>query len=117
MSSKLLNITTFVIGMTLCLASTVNAMTDPMQPPGFKGKVSVRTQTAKPKWRLTSTLIGEHRRLATINGRTIKVGETIAGARLVDIQPAVVTLSYQSRSIVLRLLPSPVKRQRRSSME
>jgi hypothetical protein len=91
-------------------------MTDPMQPPTVKAGV-VMQKSSKPRWRLTSTLIGQNRRLATINGKTIKVGEKIAGAKLLEIEPASVTLLYQNRSVLLKLLPSSVKRQRHSSME
>ena len=88
------------------------AMTDPMQPPAYGNVKPVVAKTAVSRWQLTSTLIGQNRRLATINGKTLTVGKSINGAKIIDIQPAMVTLSYQNRSVVLTLLPTVVKRQR-----
>ncbi|MFO7603478.1 MAG: general secretion pathway protein GspB [Gammaproteobacteria bacterium] len=102
--------------LLLCVNMAV-AMTDPMQPPAYRGKATATQATAAPRWQLTATLLAPNRRLATINGRTLRIGDVIAGAKLVAIQPASVTLEYQQRSIVLKLLPAMVKQPRPTSME
>lgn len=106
--------------LSICLLALLTpaalALTDPMQPPAYRGKSVTADNSSRARWSLTSTLIGQHRRLATINGQTLAVGKKINGAKIVDIQPAVVTLSYGDRSIVLKLLPSAVKH-RHATME
>ena len=107
-----------IVSTLLMMANTAIAMTDPMQPPGIDGKkITIAGKRQRDRWELTSTLIGQKRSRATINGKTIAVGERVDGAKVIDIQPAVVTLSYQNRSIVLKLFHSLVKRQRRTVLE
>ena len=96
--------------LLVVVAQSALALTDPMQPPAYRNKAVAVNKSAKARWNLTSTLIGQHRRLATINGQTLTVGKKVNGAKIVDIQPAVVTLLYGGRSIVLNLIPSAVKR-------
>lgn len=106
-----------VFSLGLFIPGSTAAMTDPMQPPGQRGMSTKQAKPAQEPWRLTSTLIGEHRRLATINNKTLRIGDSINGARLLDIQQATVTIYYQNRRIKLSLLPSSVKRLRKTRME
>ena len=101
----------------LFASSTAMAMTDPMQPPAYQDVKPATVKKSVARWELTSTLIASDRRLATINGKTLGVGKMIDGAKIIDIQPAVVTLNYQNRSIVLKLISSVVKRQRIPGVE
>lgn len=82
---------------------------DPTRPPGMspgrRGAVKVS------RWVLTSTLISPDRRLATINGRTVAIGQGVGGGGVVeDIQPTQVRLRFKSRSLEVKLLPGRVKR-------
>ncbi len=54
---------------------------------------------------LESTIVSEERRLATINGRVMKVGDRFQGATLIAIYPYRVELKRGSRIIYLRLHP------------
>lgn len=92
------------------VAGKVIAMTDPMQPPGIQAIKSTTGKNTASKWQLTSTLIARNRRLATVNGKTLSIGESVNGAELIDIQPAKVTLRFENRSLEIRLLPSTIKR-------
>jgi len=82
-------------------------------PPGYRsqGNQAVGIKAA-PRYVLSSTLIAPARRLATINGKTVAVGQKIAGARVVSIEPARVALQDGNRKIVLKLLPKNIKRTR-----
>lgn len=84
---------------------------DPTMPPGHRSLTnqSVGINSA-PKFVLSSTLIAPARRLATINGKTLAVGQKIAGARIVSIEPARVALHDGKKEIVLTLLPKKIKR-------
>lgn len=106
------------ISILMMVSGFTYAITDPMQPPNMRGdSVKHITKSKTAKWRLTSVLIGQKRRLATINGKILSIGEKINGAKLIDIQPSVITLNVENRNIIIKLLPTIVKRQRRVLME
>lgn len=100
-----------VLLTVICQISVAEALKDPTRPPNYqqKGGIAVGTNAA-PKWVLTSTLISPARRLATINGRTLAVGEQISGARVVSIETARVALMDGNKEIILELLPTDFKR-------
>lgn len=94
-----------------CQIAAAETLKDPTKPPGYqqKGDVMVGTNAA-PKWVLSSTLISPARRLATINGRTLAVGETIGDARVLAIEANRVALKDGNKEIILELLPEDFKR-------
>jgi len=84
------------------------ALKDPTRPPGYAaggGRASHR-----PAWVLSQTLISPGRRLATINGRRVSVGEWVRGAVVVEILPTEVKLRRKHRTFSIKLLPGRVKR-------
>jgi len=84
---------------------------DPTRPSGHRNNHQGASGTkAAPRWTLSSTLIAPTRRLATINGKTVGVGQDIAGARVVAIEPSRVALRDGDKEIVLELLPMDIKR-------
>lgn len=102
----------------MIISGSTFAITDPMQPPNMRGSsIKNISQNKIAKWRLTSILIGQKRRHAMINGKILSIGEKVNGAKLIDIQPAVVTLNFKNKNIIIKLLPTIVKRQRRVLME
>jgi MSHA biogenesis protein MshK len=94
-----------------CQFATAETLKDPTQPPNYrqKGVTGVGTKAA-PKWVLSSTLISPARRLATINGKTLTVGERIGDARVLTIESARVSLLDGNKEIILELLPTDFKR-------
>ena len=94
----------------LVLASPVAGATlkDPTRPPGYATGHSASSH--RPVWVLTQTLISHGRRLATINGRSVSVGERVRGAVVVEILPTEVKLRRKDRTFSIKLLPGRVKR-------
>jgi hypothetical protein len=88
--------------LPLALATAEPA--DPTAPPGRHGNPG---QPAQGGWELHSTLIGPERRSAIINGRSVGIGDQIAGARVARIEAGEVLLDTPERRIQLRLLPTP----------
>jgi hypothetical protein len=85
---------------------------DPTQPPSYKNSgISLYGTKAAPTWVLSSTLIAPARRLATINGITVGVGQRVAGAKVVAIEPSRVALRKGDKEIILELLPEDIKRE------
>jgi hypothetical protein len=59
---------------------------------------------------LSSTLIAPGRRLATINGQRVAVGERIGQARVTAIEADRVALTEGNKEIIVELLPVNFKR-------
>jgi len=93
-----------MIVQILLTAGNVMAMTDPMQPPNFRGTQTDSGSKDRPRWLLTSTLISKNRKLATINGRTVGKGAKVSGGQIIDIKPASVTILYKKQPVVVYLL-------------
>ena len=94
-----------------CQVSQAEVLVDPTRPANYrqKGTNALGTKAA-PKWVLSSTLISPARRLATINGKTVAVGEQIGTAKVVAIESASVAIRDGNKEIILELLPSNFKR-------
>ncbi len=86
----------------LPIAADAQSLPDPTEP---TSTASVRGPgPAKPvAWILESTLVAEDRRIATINGSTLMVGDTVAGARVLEIEPFAVRLRTADGIIELSL--------------
>lgn len=92
----------------LCCAGALAATNDPMRPLPRPGSVSapapVRPAPAPRRhWVLSSTLVGETRRVAVINDRLVGVGDSVLGATVIDISPRSARLRYAGSDVLLRL--------------
>lgn len=102
---------TLVTTLFCHISAFAGALVDPTRPPGHQqSKKSTVGINAAPKWVLSSTLIAPTRRLATINGKTVSIGQRVGAARVVSIDPSQVALIEGNKEIVLYLLPSGIKR-------
>lgn len=92
------------------LPAAVGALDDPMRPPmassAGRGKV-IRSE--EPGLALTATTIARDRRVAVINGKSVIEGDSVGGAKVVEILPTQVRLRQGESEKVLRLLPVSVK--------
>ncbi len=83
------------------------ALSDPMRPPAFAAPAGAATgdQTSGGGLVLQSTLLSKGRRIAMIDGKPMKVGDRIGGARIISIDPGAVTLREANKTRVLQLYP------------
>lgn len=87
---------------------------DPTQPPGnarrqvVSNGVVVNKPVAVPK--LSSILTSDERRLAVINGKLVREGESVAGMRVIRVAKDEVQLqsNKQAQALVLRLPKSNI---------
>lgn len=101
-----------LIAVAACLLAAAPAaaqLADPTRPPAAT-HASGEAPAAAPAARLQSVLIAPGRRLAVIDGRTVKVGETVGGAKVVAISQAEVTLEKGAERETLKLLPGTEKK-------
>ena len=88
--------------------STVCATDDPMRPiprPDSVQRAPVAAPAPAPRrdWVLTSTLVGNTRRVAVINDRLVSVGDEVLGARVIGIDARSAQLRYEGQELVLHL--------------
>lgn len=93
------------------MACAQQPLSDPTRPFVFSG-AGTGTGTAAPRtitWKLTSTLISPQRQVAVINGRVVKIGQKIDGAKLVAVKPGSALLHHAGKTIQLKLISGTVK--------
>lgn len=114
MKMKTINISRlFILFVTLFwhLSLCAEVLKDPTRPPSHRySAIGAAGTKAAPRWVLSSTLIAPARRLATINGKTVGVGQKIGAARVIAIDPSRVALRDGDKEIILELLPMDIKR-------
>lgn len=88
-----------VSGSRVLAESEISALPDPTRPAGVGDMESVRTRG------LTEIRITPHDRSAVIDGRTIRIGDTVNGAVVNDIRPDEVVLKRGEQLSTLRLMP------------
>lgn len=99
------------IGLILSAqAGAVGALSDPTQPADYGVPASGGAARARGPV-LQSTFVAPDRKRAVIDGRSVGVGDTVNGARVVDIRPYEVVLRQGGRETSLRLMPQLIKQQ------
>lgn len=84
---------------------------DPLRPPGYKITKSNKKGEKQPKtWIVNEILHSEGRRVAIVNNETVRKGDLVNGARVVNITSEQVTLEYKGRIINSRLNLVAVKK-------
>lgn len=94
-----------IVALAFSACAYAGGLSDPTRPNFGAGAAA-----ATSGWQLSSTLISPHRRLAIINGRAVAVGDRIAGATVVAIQPATVQLRTDAGEVTLELVSTDIKR-------
>ncbi|MDY6978354.1 MAG: hypothetical protein SV201_00620 [Pseudomonadota bacterium] len=95
----------------LMFAAPVSAqLDDPTRPPGYRLYVP-GGKSAAPSWHVDTIKIGERQRIAVINGKRVREGDSVNGARVLAIQPGYVQLRYKQEEMVIRLVPGGIRKQ------
>lgn len=71
--------------LSVPLSAAAQSLPDPTQPTSIAGQRAGARSTA-PRWVLQSTLVADDRRVATINGESVSVGDAVDGARVIRIE-------------------------------
>lgn len=83
-------------------------LADPTRPPGFGGAAAAIRPSAPLV--VTSILVSSGRKIAVIDGRSVKVGDSIGGARVLEIAPDTVLVRTRTGTAELRLALPSVKK-------
>lgn len=88
-------------------------LSDPTRPPQTRRSSAARPEVASngdPRSiEVREILISPERRIAVINGQRRTIGDQIAGARVLEIQPHAVVFSAASGEFEVRVSPHVVK--------
>lgn len=83
---------------------------DPTIPPGFVGtSTDSAVQDQVPAWKVDSILISKDRRMAVINGQTVRRGDVVDSAKVIGISATAVTLRNNAETFTVKLLPAQIK--------
>lgn len=101
-----------VAWLALVPVAAASELPDPMRPPDFQAPSQQQGEASpsRPGLSLQSTLISGDRRSAVIDGRSVHVGASIQGARVVAIGPTRVKLRDDNRVFTLRLPSVGIRR-------
>ena len=96
--------------MTLAYAHA-EALPDPTRPANYSTRpVSTEVLPAQLNdWDVRAIRSSASGRNAVVNGRVVKVGDTINTAVILDITPDTVVLDFDRKQLVLRLMPEAIK--------
>jgi MSHA biogenesis protein MshK len=98
-----------VAACVLC-AHAVAQVADPTRPPDALPAAEGESETEAPAARrLTAIVISATRRVAVIDGHTVRVGDAVGAARVVSIEPLEVRLHAPEGEVVLSIAGPPVK--------
>lgn len=102
-----------MIVMTLLFVPiSLQALEDPTRPPGAS-LLTAGGEADATGMQLTSTLVSAGRRLAIINGQTVRQGQQLGNARVIKIEPTAVIVVQNGERKRLALLPSTIKKDKR----
>lgn len=89
---------------------------DPFMPPGWNEPSAPAAGTFNASaWTLASTLTSNGRRVAIINGRAVRPGEYVGGARLLGVTRGSARLEYNGHRFTIRRPGTQVRTSRESA--
>lgn len=90
----------------LCSQWSVAALRDPTRPEGYvENSINLNVHSLE----LNEVIISSDRRIAVISGHIVKVGDDLAGMRVIAIDANSVQIQAPDSVITLFLLSTPVK--------
>jgi MSHA biogenesis protein MshK len=102
----------------LCTSAMVHANTlaDPTRPYGYGTPRAEVIEFTDPRdgitWNLTGVRISGHDRSAILNGRVVRAGDWIEGARVIDIETDAVLIEHHDDRVRIRLLDFDIKQRK-----
>src|SRR5258706_8478563 len=105
MAKRLTGATAFTL-LALALSSAgAQGLSDPTRPPGSGSLESAGEAPQAAALQLQSILLSPQRKIAVINGQTVKIGERVGDATLLAISETGVVLKRGDEQQRLQLLP------------
>jgi hypothetical protein len=110
MNSKLFSLFAVTLLM-LPLSIRAEVLPDPTRPAAFQTATVIQDLPAELiDWTVSAIRISARDRSAIVNGRIVRIGETIGPARILEIQPAQVLLDYDNKRLAVKLFSDTTMR-------
>lgn len=90
---------------------------DPLRPPGYGERSEREPAFDASAWQVAYTLVSQGRRVAIVNGRRVRAGDSVGGAEVIAIESGNVTLDYRGRRFTIRRTTPTVRYRERSAAE
>lgn len=84
---------------------------DPTRPTYVQNDDAAQAENVRKKYRLSSILVGEQRKLAVINGQRVREGDRVGNAKVTRISRSSVTLLIQDAAVNIALSAHDIKKQ------
>lgn len=105
------NLLLILCSLLTALSLCASVLIDPTRPTTrHKTTTSDNVGAVVRSWKLESTLVAPDRRVAVINGKLVSEGESVDGARVIEIRKLDVLVQTPTRRMTLQLLPDIVKK-------
>lgn len=106
----------FISLLFLAGSANAEALPDPTRPAEYQSGVSlVEVPRALVDWKVTAIRITENDRTAIVNGKIVREGDTIGTAKILEIQPVSVVLTYENKQVSVRLYSDLVQKKFRDN--
>ncbi|MDW7645046.1 MAG: hypothetical protein SCI25_08385 [Desulfuromonadales bacterium] len=93
--------------LTTAAGLCAEPLRDPTRPPRVQAASAPAERTTG--WQVSSILISPGRRVATVNGKAVQVGDRIAGARVTAIAADYVRLRHENKEFTVQLQRQRIK--------
>ena len=102
--------TLLAVGLVVGGSAAGEELPDPMRPPQVWARSATVPASAPSDWQLHMTRISPAQRLAVINGRLVRPGDDVSGARVVSVGRNAVELRKAGKKFRVALSRTSVKR-------
>ena len=102
--------TLLAVGLVVGGSAVGQELPDPMRPPHVPSRTATVPVSAPSDWQLHMTRISPGQRLAVLNGRLVRPGDEVSGARVLSVGPSAVELSKGGKKFRVALSRASVKR-------
>lgn len=86
---------------------------DPTRPPGYRLVLpGGKTAASATRYTVTSIRISASRRVAIVNDKSVEQGDSVNGAKVVEINPSDVKLKKKGKLFSVKLVSQVVKKTR-----
>ncbi len=109
----------YIVMLLPVMNLSAEQLPDPTKPFGYDAEPEMIIQEQNVQqdnivWRLNGIRIADQSRSAILNGKVVNVGDTVNGAKVVEIEPAWVIIVHEKQRIRLELLDINIKRDKQA---
>lgn len=101
-----------VAGMSMTYTAYGDPLPDPTRPANYSQVTEIKAKLPNEfrNWNVRAIRTSDNGRNAIVNGTLVKVGDEIDSAKIIDITRNTVVLAYDSKQLVLKLIPAEIKK-------